>query len=165
MDLDPKFRLTLCCDVMQLDERSLGSFDMVWASPVCTEYSRALSRRPRDLAAGDRLVLRALEIPLLGHGKPADGPSQDAGVHAGAALQRRVLLQIWIQVQKGHKDLAQPALGALTQHAPQGGPLRRLRGWHPPRGRPARHHQRPPQPAVPAKLGRASSCPGAWTAE
>ena len=62
VDLDPKFRPTVCCDVMQLDERSLGSFDMVWASPVCTEYSRALSRRPRDLVAGDRLVLRALEI-------------------------------------------------------------------------------------------------------
>ena len=44
-----------------------------------------------------RLVLRTLEI--------IDGPSQDAGVHAGAALQRRVLLQIWIQVQKGHKRI------------------------------------------------------------
>ena len=62
VDLDPKFRPTVCCDVMQLDEHSLGSFDMVWSSPVCTEYSRALSRRPRDLAAGDRLVLRTLEI-------------------------------------------------------------------------------------------------------
>ena len=56
MDLDPKFRPTVCCDVMQLDERSLGSFDCV------TQYSHALSRRPRDLAAGDRLVLRTLEI-------------------------------------------------------------------------------------------------------
>ena len=35
---------------------------MVWASPVCTEYSRALTMRPRRLEEGDVLVLRALEI-------------------------------------------------------------------------------------------------------
>ena len=39
-----------------------GHFDMVWASPVCTEYSRALTMRPRRLEEGDALVLRALEI-------------------------------------------------------------------------------------------------------
>ena len=36
--------------------------DMVWASPVCTEYSRALTTRPRRLLEGDALVLSALEI-------------------------------------------------------------------------------------------------------
>ena len=35
---------------------------MVWASPVCTEYSRALTTRPRRLLEGDALVLSALEI-------------------------------------------------------------------------------------------------------
>ena len=35
---------------------------MVWASPVCTEYSRALTTRPRRLLKGDALVLSALEI-------------------------------------------------------------------------------------------------------
>ena len=30
-----------------------GHFDMVWASPVCTEYSRALTMRPRRLEEGD----------------------------------------------------------------------------------------------------------------
>ena len=62
MDLDPKFEPTVCCDIMELDEASLGHFDMIWASPVCTEYSQALRKRPRNLEAGDRLVLRALEV-------------------------------------------------------------------------------------------------------
>ena len=114
----PKFRPTVRCDVMQLDERSQGSFDIVWASPVCTEYLRALSH----LAAGDQLVLRTLEI-FWGQREPVDGPSQDAGVYAEAALQRRVLLQIWVH--------------ALSNHVPQGRPLRGLRGRHPPRNRPA----------------------------
>ena len=35
---------------------------MVWASPVCTEHSRALTTRPRRLLEGDALVLSALEI-------------------------------------------------------------------------------------------------------
>ena len=48
VDLDPKFRPTVCCDVMQLDERSLGSFDMVWASPVCTS-TRAPSAGSRGI--------------------------------------------------------------------------------------------------------------------
>ena len=39
-----------------------GHFDMVWASPVCTEYSRALTMRPRRLEEGDALLLRAFEI-------------------------------------------------------------------------------------------------------
>ena len=38
-----------------------GALDTVWASPVCTEYSRALTTRPR-LLEGDALVLSALEI-------------------------------------------------------------------------------------------------------
>ena len=66
VDLDPKFQPTICCDVMELDEAALGHFDFVWASPVCTEYSRALTKRPRNLEAGDRLVLRTLEI-IQGH--------------------------------------------------------------------------------------------------
>ena len=47
MDLDPKFRPTVRGDVMQLDERSLGSFDMVW---------------PGAHGTRDWLVLRTLEI-------------------------------------------------------------------------------------------------------
>ncbi|CAE7385786.1 unnamed protein product [Symbiodinium natans] len=39
-----------------------GHFDFIWAFPVCTEYSRALTRRPRRLEVADRLVLRTLEL-------------------------------------------------------------------------------------------------------
>ena len=46
VDLDPKFRPTVCCDVMQLDERSLGSFDMVWQ---CARSTRAPSAGGRGI--------------------------------------------------------------------------------------------------------------------
>ena len=35
---------------------------MIWASPPCTEYSRALTRRPRRLEEGDRTAIRTLEL-------------------------------------------------------------------------------------------------------
>ena len=71
-----------------------GHFDMVWASPVCTEYSRALTMRPRRLEEGDALVLRALEImehfdPLMWViENPATGPSRCAGAAVGATRGR-----------------------------------------------------------------------------
>jgi len=41
-----------------------GHFDFIWASPPCTEYSKARTRtkRPRDYDTADALVSRALEI-------------------------------------------------------------------------------------------------------
>ena len=64
LDNDPKAAADICCDICAWDYRAYppGHFDYVHASPVCTEFSRALTARPRDLAAGDRLVDRVLEI-------------------------------------------------------------------------------------------------------
>ena len=41
-----------------------GHFDVVWASPDCTQYSRArtTARTPRDLEGADRLVAACLRI-------------------------------------------------------------------------------------------------------
>ena len=62
LDNDPKAGADICCDICAWDYRAFepGHFEYVHASPPCTEYSRALTTRPRDLAAGDALVDRTL---------------------------------------------------------------------------------------------------------
>ena len=46
---------------MQWDYRGLGPFDFVWASPPCTQYSRARTTGgARDLEGTDALVAKTL---------------------------------------------------------------------------------------------------------
>ena len=61
---------TICADIQEWDYRTYppGHFDLIWASPVCTEFSRALTRRPRRLTEGDGLVLKTIEI--IGYLRP-----------------------------------------------------------------------------------------------
>lgn len=40
----------------------VGYFDLIWASPPCTQYSKAKSRGIRDLDGADNLVRRVFEI-------------------------------------------------------------------------------------------------------
>ena len=48
VDIVSKFEPTILCDIRSWDYTTFpGHFDMVWASPGCTEYSRALTTRPR----------------------------------------------------------------------------------------------------------------------
>ena len=67
LDRDPRYNPTICRDVFTWDyetEYPRGSFDFIWASPDCTQYSRArtTARTPRNLEAADRLVGKTLEI-------------------------------------------------------------------------------------------------------
>ena len=82
LDLLPKFEPSICCNILQWDYRAAfppGHFQFVWASPVCTEYSRALTTRPRRLLEADVLVLRTIEIithldpPMWATENPATG--------------------------------------------------------------------------------------------
>lgn len=65
VDLDPKFRPTICADLLELDYEatwSPGEFDVVWLSPPCTNYSLARNSVPRDFRIADKLVKRGLAI-------------------------------------------------------------------------------------------------------
>jgi hypothetical protein len=63
LDIDPKCNATWTCDILDWEcPLEPGSVDYVWASPLCTEYSRALTTRARNLPHADRLVLKTLEI-------------------------------------------------------------------------------------------------------
>ena len=65
VDCDPKWEPTHPVNILEWDyaaEYPPGTFDLIVASPPCTEYSQALTTRPRNLEGADRLVLKALEI-------------------------------------------------------------------------------------------------------
>ena len=68
--LDLECEPTIKCDILEWDYTTfpLGHFQVIWASPVCCEFSKALTRRPRCLDKGDRLVLRTLK--LINYFKP-----------------------------------------------------------------------------------------------
>ena len=61
LDILKKFEPTICCDITKWDYSALpqGYYDFIWASPVCTEFSIALTARPRKLEVGDILAKKA----------------------------------------------------------------------------------------------------------
>ena len=70
VDVNPKFNPTICCDVLTWDFRLVfppDHFQVIACTPPCTEFSCAMTRRPRRWDLADQLVLKALEIhPNLG---------------------------------------------------------------------------------------------------
>ena len=66
LDADPKTEATIHEDILTWDHTVYppGHFDAIWASPCCTNYSRARTKAntPRNLELADSLVLRSQEI-------------------------------------------------------------------------------------------------------
>ena len=64
VDISDKFEPTVVADVLQWDYTVYppGHFDVIWNSPVCTEYSCAKTVGIRDLVAADALVTKILEL-------------------------------------------------------------------------------------------------------
>ena len=65
VDWDSRYSPTHCVDIMTWNcPYSPGHFDIVWASPDCTQYSRArtTAKTERNLNKADALVKRCLDL-------------------------------------------------------------------------------------------------------
>ena len=66
-DWDGRYGAEVQCDIMTWDYKAVfptGHFDLIWASPDCTQYSiaRTTAKTPRELENADRLVAKCREI-------------------------------------------------------------------------------------------------------
>jgi hypothetical protein len=64
LDIERKFAPTHLCDILEFDETMYprDHFDMVWASPPCTQFSVAKTVGERDIAGASAIVQRTREI-------------------------------------------------------------------------------------------------------
>ena len=75
ISLDRDLPADIRCDIMDWDYRAVyptGHFDFIWASPPCTEYSKAKTVGVRKLEEANRVVERTLGIILTS--TPSAGP-------------------------------------------------------------------------------------------
>ena len=67
LDMDPKCNATWTSDIMtwkDWEQIEPGTFDFIWASTPCAEYSRArtTAKNPRNFELADSIVKRTLKL-------------------------------------------------------------------------------------------------------
>jgi hypothetical protein len=64
VDTDINVVASLHIDVRLLTPEMVGNIDLIWASPVCTDFSRArtTAKTPRDLVWADSLVMAVIDL-------------------------------------------------------------------------------------------------------
>ncbi len=98
LDWDPKMQPTICCNILDVTPEMIlehGRPDVIWASPLCTHYSRARTTAltPRDLEGSDKLVQKVLDLA-----KHFDVPFFMENPHSGLLKARAVVQGIPMRV-------------------------------------------------------------------
>ena len=109
LDMDPKTNPDICTNILQVTRELLSEYprpDAIWASPLCTHYSRArtTAKTPRDLEGSDKLVAKVLEIASY-----FDCPYFIENPHSGLLKTRDVVQGITMRTL----DYCQYACGAF----------------------------------------------------
>jgi len=117
LDLDFRTKPDIVADILHWNFTNYapGLFDVIWASPPCTEYSVAKTVGARDLDKADQIVKHTLEIIEYLRPKyfiienPQTGMLKDRPF-AEPTLQGHRLLQVWDAIPQTHEVMEQRLL-------------------------------------------------------